>query len=180
MRAQGFQAAADGGRRPGRTRTPFRDAGARGGGEHGRVKKDGMTTEHAAGPGGDGPAPGAAHDGAKDAQAERDARGQVVTAVLLLLATALGVRVLVTAKRTRLHRSAEKVKRLTRPAPYSVIRIAAAPHSVVYVVSAPSLGRSHVVKPPGPDARLGQGRQPVVSPSASRNSAHASSVSRRA
>jgi hypothetical protein len=140
-----------------------------------------MTTEHMAGPGGDGPEPGAAHAGAKDAkdaQAERNARGPVATVVLLLLA-ALAVRVFVTAKRTRFPRSADKGKRLTQPAPHSVIRIAAAPHSVVYVVSAPSLGRSHVVKPPGPDARLGQGRQPVVSPSASRNSAHASSVSRR-
>lgn len=115
-----------------------------------------------AGPGGDGPEPGAAHDGAKDAtdatdaQTARKARGPVATVALLLLA-ALAVRVFVTAKRTRFPRSAEKGKRLTRPAPHSVIRIAAAPHSVVYVVSAPSLGRSHVVTPSGPGARLGQG-----------------------
>jgi hypothetical protein len=110
-----------------------------------------MTTGHMAQPRGDEPEPGRPHDGAQDEPTDWDARGLIVTAILLLL-VALGVRTFVTVNRTRLRDSDENPTRSARsaPAPLSVIRIAAAPHSVVHVVSASKLGRSHVEMPVGP------------------------------
>jgi hypothetical protein len=105
-----------------------------------------MTTGHMAQPREDGP-PSRPHDIAQDEPTGWDARGLVLTAILLLL-LALGVRTFVTVKRTRLRDSDERATRsvLSGPAPLS-IRIAAAPHSVVHVVSAAKLGRSHVEMP---------------------------------